>query len=374
MTGLRIPLDAVLALAGASAAVHVLAWLSLRRALAAPCGPDPERWPSVTAVIPFKGALSPGALESFLAQDYPGRWDLVFVVASAADPALGTLREAASSAPGRITVKVSGAEPSRTTEMILNLLAGLDAAPQADLIVFAPSDMRVPPGWLTSLARPLARGEADLATTVQVHEAPAGGPGSALAAVTMAAGLPYYCLTPAPSGHSLMFRRAEFERSGLRDVWSRSLVEDLSLAGTGLRLAYVPAASPLADADGDGGVGVLAKWLFYARIYTPWRWTMAFVSSSLRSWTLFWLARDPSRWPWLAAAAGAEVLYAAAVLALLRGGLPNAPRLPAYAALLAPLAPFVVAAAALKSLVVRHVSWGGYVYEVSGRREVRVLR
>ncbi|MGH8201920.1 MAG: bacteriohopanetetrol glucosamine biosynthesis glycosyltransferase HpnI [Steroidobacteraceae bacterium] len=111
----------------------------------------------VTVLKPLCGA-EPGldrSLRSFCEQQYAGAVQLVFGVQHAADPALAVLEGLKRDYPGLdITVVV---DPTRhgTSAKVSNLINMMRAA-RHDWLVLADSDVRVPPGYLASVAAPLA--------------------------------------------------------------------------------------------------------------------------------------------------------------------------------------------------------------------------
>jgi ceramide glucosyltransferase len=111
----------------------------------------------VTVLKPLCGA-EPGldrSLRSFCEQEYPGGVQIVFGVQHPADPALAVLEGLKRDYPRlELTVVV---DPTRhgASAKVSNLINMMRAA-RHDWLVLADSDVRVPPGYLTAVAAPLA--------------------------------------------------------------------------------------------------------------------------------------------------------------------------------------------------------------------------
>ncbi|HEY1892411.1 MAG TPA: bacteriohopanetetrol glucosamine biosynthesis glycosyltransferase HpnI [Steroidobacteraceae bacterium] len=152
-------------LGAAALGYAVTAWLAVRlwrngrarRGLGSDAASAAQQAPPVTVLKPLCGA-EPGldrSLRSFCEQQYAGGVQLVFGVQHAADPALAVLEGLKRDYPGLdITVVV---DPTRhgTSAKVSNLINMMRAA-RHDWLVLADSDVRVPPGYLTAVAAPLA--------------------------------------------------------------------------------------------------------------------------------------------------------------------------------------------------------------------------
>jgi ceramide glucosyltransferase len=117
----------------------------------------PAAQQAVSVLKPLCGA-EPGldrSLRSFCEQQYAGELQIVFGVQHAADPALAVLEGLKRDYP-RLDIAVV-VDPTRhgTSAKVSNLINMMRAA-RHDWLVLADSDVRVPPGYLASVAAPLA--------------------------------------------------------------------------------------------------------------------------------------------------------------------------------------------------------------------------
>lgn len=144
------------ALAGAVLLAAVVATHVIRaRVLGWPPAPSSRSaraLPPVTIVRPIKG-LDVGArenLEALLAQDYPGRVQVLLVLDDERDPSYALAREVAEAHRARgadVEVLLSGAPPPERTGKLNAMMAGLERA-TGELVAFNDSDTRPAP-WLT---------------------------------------------------------------------------------------------------------------------------------------------------------------------------------------------------------------------------------
>lgn len=144
----------------AACALAALAWLYLLAARGGywrtdqrlPAGTtDPESWPSVAAVIPARdeAAMLPATLPTLLGQGYPGPLRVVLVDDDSTD---GTAQVAAALSQ---TVRViSGSvTPSGWAGKVWAMAQGLQAAGDAEYILFTDADIAYQPGTVASLVR-----------------------------------------------------------------------------------------------------------------------------------------------------------------------------------------------------------------------------
>ena len=138
-----------------------------------PAQRDPAAWPAVTAVIPARdeAAVLPGTLPTLLAQDYPGTLRVILVDDESSD---GTAAVAAAlgraalslDQPGyadrprqagpaaRMPVVVSGRpRPAGWAGKVWAMREGLDAAGDADYVLFTDADIGFGPGSVAALVR-----------------------------------------------------------------------------------------------------------------------------------------------------------------------------------------------------------------------------
>ena len=116
---------------------------------------NPGAVPAVSMLKPVRGH-DHEALEnfaSFLAQDYPARYEVIFAVADPDDPAVETVRRLQAQAPGApVRLVVS---PTDLPNPKVALLAAAAAAARHDILLVSDSDMRVTPDYLRRVVAPL---------------------------------------------------------------------------------------------------------------------------------------------------------------------------------------------------------------------------
>jgi ceramide glucosyltransferase len=151
-------------LAAAALGYAVAAWVAVRlwrnsdahqRLGGGTASPSPP--PPVTVLKPLCGA-EPGlehSLRSFCEQDYAGGMQIVFGVQHPADPALAVLERLKGDYPRRDLTVVVDSTRHGTSAKVSNLINMMRAA-RHDWLVLADSDVRVPSGYLTAVAAPLA--------------------------------------------------------------------------------------------------------------------------------------------------------------------------------------------------------------------------
>lgn len=359
--------------------------LAARRALrAARAGPGPA---SVTVVVACKGGgphLEKN-VAAMLDQDYDGALEFVFVVPRADDPARGRLERALAAAPRPARVVVSDARPATTTELVLNFTYGAAAArADSEVLAFAPCDIRPARRWVRALTAPLADAGVGAATTSVVCVADGPLLPAALLSLWLAELSALHALSPKVTGQSFALRRREYLDWDVAGLWSRSLVEDLSLdalvRARGRRVVLAGAATPC-TAEPASWAGLrtgLTRWAFYGRHCIPTAWWECAAAVGAKLFATAWMAWFPNlRWVLavflLADAAAAWALMAAFAPAL-EGHVPELRarharlRLAAVpaAVLLAPLAAYNL----FVSLGIRSIVWSGWRYTVRGPRDV----
>ncbi|MDE2290989.1 MAG: glycosyltransferase, partial [Elusimicrobia bacterium] len=299
----RIDLRFMMGLAGGLAAFQLLcAWL-FRRQIARELGePPPSALPPTAVVVPCKGASEALARNagSLLDQDFPGRLEHVFVVPCLDDPAFPVLERAVAARSRRARLLVSDAVPTRCSEKNLNILCGLRAVdPAAEVLLFADADILVGRDWAARLVGALQEPGVGAATTATFCVPTRVSPWPLLRLVWVAAGLPFFRLVPRAVGQSMAMRRADFERLGVAGRWARCVSEDAAVdhavKSSGLRVRYVPGASPVSPEEcGPAAcLRVLNNWFVYARIYDRAAWALLASAILGKTWLLFWALRRP---------------------------------------------------------------------------------
>ena len=125
----------------------------------------------VSILIPVCG-IDEGAREnwiSFCTQDYEN-YEVLFGVMSSEDPAIPVLKEVVAEFPDRAKLFV-GLEPRGINHQISNLSYLLEKAAQ-EIVIFADSDIRVTPDYLSSVTAPLADPNIGVVTCGYVDRTP----------------------------------------------------------------------------------------------------------------------------------------------------------------------------------------------------------
>ncbi len=135
--------------------------------------PDPERWPSVAAVVPARNeaAILPVTLPSLLAQDYPGTFSVVLVDDGSTD-GTGPVATGLGGGPGR-PLRVVAGSPLRPgwAGKVWAMAQGAEAAGTCDFLLFTDADISYPPGALTALVRAAEAGRRALVSQMALLRA-----------------------------------------------------------------------------------------------------------------------------------------------------------------------------------------------------------
>lgn len=353
-----------------------------------PAGPADAA--GVCVIVPCKGAI-PGLTEnarSLLAQDLPGA-RFLFVVPSEQDPAFAPVEEAArGDARAQVLVSRAGA-PRLCSGKIVDLLYALDRLPDGcEIVAFADADLRVRPDWLRRLLAPLGEPGVAVTTSCALYVAEDPGFWTFLRMVWMAAVVPYAALTGCVIGHSFALRRADLRALRVPEVWSRSLLEDISLAAVvraaGRKVRFVGGAMSASTESCDRAVffGLLNKWVLCLRVYDLRVWAAAFMAVFMHAWmiavTLLKPGVDPRPAALLllgdAAAVALQLLsYQAVVPDRLAALHPRWRPLPLWGALAAPMLWLSYGLQIGHSMTQSTVRWGGRVYALRGPQDVEVV-
>ncbi len=346
----------------------------------------------VTLVLPLTGR-APGleALFAALAAQslVPAR--LLVTVEAADDPAVARATALAPLLPCPLEIVIAGRCDTRGQKNT-NLIAALARLlPEDQAVVFFDADIRPQPWWLSALATPLLRGEADLVTGYRwplLSEA--GAAGAFWAALDRG-----FALIPKPEslgfawGGSLALSPAALARMDVARLLDRTLTEDLVIGGAaaalGLRVLHRRALLLPTPADGTARdlLAFARRQFQLVRLYCPgwWMLSAAAMAVSLLAWTV--LAGKA----WSGSVAALLVLCIGMAAGLLRwvahrriatiiGAPPDPPAAALVQAALAALPPLVEIFGALLFLASarpRRVRWRHIAYAVAGPAEVRVI-
>ncbi len=240
--------------------------------------------PKVAIVAPMAGPVA--HLESFLAalddQDYPD-YRVILVIEKARE-ATGDPDEAYN----RVTALERAGLPPRTAvvraeravssgQKSLNLIAGLTASGDAEVVVLVDADALPHRRWLRDLVAPLSAGDSvdhPMVTTGYRWYVPDHGLASLMRSA-FSAGAMSLLTDPRRAfawGGSLAIRRRDLERLGIAGIWRRALSDDMALTravrAAGGRVCFIPECV----VPSFGAVGWRGMWEFGVRQMVMLRW------------------------------------------------------------------------------------------------------
>lgn len=350
----------------------------------------PSEWsPRVSVFVPCTGEVQglEENIRSLLEQDYSGERRYVFVTPSAKDPAHALLSKLLFVEPHPTRLLASERQPAGCSGKAADLLYALGLeGKDAEVLVFADSDVVVRRDWLSTLTSALAEPGVCVATSAALPMPRGKGLWGLMRLVWMAAGQPYLAATRCVCGHSFAMRAKDFKELEVAKTWARSVMEDLSLSAllSGWRtVRFCGWATPV-SAEGCGFRDYLDqynKWILMFRVYLPLAWTMGLFITSFKAFVTVWCLIPPFS-PglvmvlWSVDAVNLHVLFSGLRRRMperfegLHG--PYRAGLPVYAALSAPLLQLTYLANFLNSLWTHEVAWGRYLYRFSSDGRVEV--
>lgn len=181
-----MPVLGVVALLAVIAWIYLLAghggfWRTDQRLPAVDPRWQPERWPSVVAVVPARdeAAILPRTLPSLLAQEYPGEFTVLLVDDGSTDgtPDVAAALGGGGAGPaGAAPVRVmpAGPPPAGWAGKVHAMATGLQAAGECDYVLFTDADIGYAPGTLTALVRAAEAGDRALVSQMALLRAETG--------------------------------------------------------------------------------------------------------------------------------------------------------------------------------------------------------
>jgi len=134
-----------------------------------------EQFPCVTVIAPQRGPIDKGNIEALLAQDYTGKWEIVFVTTAedASREQLQTYVQNGSNAQlvlAKDVVHLAEKHDIHRGQKSENLLAAIEAS-NPDTEIFACIDADVWPSndWLRSLVKPFCRNDGQVGATTMAR-------------------------------------------------------------------------------------------------------------------------------------------------------------------------------------------------------------
>jgi len=317
-------------------------------------------------------------IDSILAQDYP-HLRVVFIVDSAADPAMRVLSEL------KATVLVAG-EATDRGQKVHNLIHAVEhASGDAEVFVFCDADARYPREWILRLLAPLERQDVAVSTGYRWYVAEPGNVPGLVRSVWNAS-----VVTALGShgrnfawGGSTALRRDAFERMEVRKAWDGALSDDYGVTRAARRAAgrvvFVPEC--LIPSYGKCTWGEMLEFttrqIVIARVYDPGTWRTAFVSQSIFNiafWSgllLPWPFRLVTPGLYLLAGIKSYIRYKAVATVLPVGALSKHR---ASYILLAPLTAFLFEYNLVRSVLTRSITWRQIRYRLLSPNRTVVQR
>lgn len=247
-------------------------------------GSQPASLPPATIIVPVKGPEDGlrGNLAALAAQEYPD-FELIVTARRAEDIPAGVL-------PPRVRVVLAHGEAPGTGEKIQNLLAAVRAARKhSDVLAFADADGRPGPGWLRSLAAPLADETVGAATGYRWYTPQPPAFWSLMRSVWNAVIAGTLGAEPCRFawGGSMAMRKETFFVARVPDFWKNAVSDDYRLSAAvqaaGLRIVFAPGAMVAADGPVTARefFGWARRQLLLARFHDPRQWWLALAAHFL---------------------------------------------------------------------------------------------
>ncbi|MCI0490196.1 MAG: glycosyltransferase [Blastocatellia bacterium] len=271
----------------------------VRRSLEEPFGPFK---PKASIIAPCKGidtALEEN-LDALFTQDYPD-YEIIFAIASDADPARQVIERATARHPDRSARLIVAEQGEGRSEKVNNLLRALDhISPDSKVLVFVDSDARVGPLRLRALVSALSDGRKDdsfpqkedsfpqagAATGYRWYLPERGGFWSAMLSAwngSVATMLGDHKNNFAWGGSTAITREA-FERFNVAARWERAVSDDYALTRAvqdgGSHIKFVPRCLSVTREDPTFGemMEFTTRQIIITRVYRPKVWWMGMIS------------------------------------------------------------------------------------------------
>jgi ceramide glucosyltransferase len=342
---------------------------------------DPTSWPNVSLLKPLAGLDDDlrENLESHLAIDYPGQFELILGVRNEQDAAFPLARAFAEAHPERVRLVLQEGEPGLNPKV--NQLITLTRHAKYEIIALTDANVRVHPGYLREHARYLARPNVAL-TSNGFYGQGEETIGSAFDNMTLTS----FVLTALATGDVLLrlsqiisksvaIRRDALQAIGGWETLKDLLAEDQRLgtylADKGFRTAIV--GTPVANIQRTQGLDYFvqrhARWaMMRFRVVMVGAWLELFLNPTfIATLMLLTAPREPWAWAlWGGALLGSMVFTQ--TMALLSRGRGFAFKW----VVLAPLRDAFLLVAWVRGMFMRTVNWRGNVLIVG--KETRLSR
>jgi cellulose synthase/poly-beta-1,6-N-acetylglucosamine synthase-like glycosyltransferase len=343
---------------------------------------DPSWRPGCIVVIPCKGTPKDlqRNLASFLELDYPD-YRVIYTVESQSDPAVPVIQSVIAGSD-RASMVVAGLS-EKCAQKNFNMLAAIEAHPDAEVYVFADADIGPGADWLAELVLPLSS-EKVVATTGFRWLYSARGR-TAEQIHSFMNNLLYVVWTFASFvsgiglwGGSMAIRRRDFEAMGVARRWAETAVDDMSLSQIvmkhGKRAVLVPACVTHTDDTIDSvraGIRWFERQCMFLKAYNPLTWTAVIPAVVAMLFLQVWLfgalaLSKCSLERFIGIGGGASVLFFAgiAVVTLL---FPLLGSNPTYAkfVIVHPFSAFAMIIGVIRTAFTNTITWAGVKYKLT---------
>lgn len=252
--------------------------------------PKPDSALPVTLIAPCKG-IDPGLednIKAVTSQQYPGWWQVIFVVESKDDPAYELLQKVLGKpANSRASLVVAGIT-GKCSQKIHNMLAAMEAADgRSEVFAFVDSDVRPGPDWLAYLTEPLKKERYPASSGYRWYVPVIGGLASATRAIwnslMATVGDPRW--RAYAWGGSFAVRRKDLQELGIDKRWAKVLSEDMTLSKmihrAKKKVAFVVQCMVPSHEDCTWGEGFdfMRRQSLVGRVYAPELWYGGWVLS-----------------------------------------------------------------------------------------------
>jgi cellulose synthase/poly-beta-1,6-N-acetylglucosamine synthase-like glycosyltransferase len=241
----------------------------------------PSYTPVVSVVVPCRGT-DHGFHENipaFLTQEYP-RYQTLFVVDSKDDPAYSALDQLTKNKPNAhlaLTNPLSGCSGK-----VAALLTGLASTADAEVLVFADSDMKPDTHWLQNMVTPL-QDETIGATTGYRWYFPTNWKTLLISVWNMISIVGLFYPSPEVWGGSTAIRKNLFEKLHIKEKWKTAISDDCVVTKSVQRAKYTIYFEPkcIMESPPETSIRSFTRWgtkqFTWLRWHHPVLWLGAFV-------------------------------------------------------------------------------------------------
>ncbi len=230
----------------------------------------PSYTPAVSVIVPCKGT-DHGLHENipaFLTQEYP-RYQILFIVDSKDDPAYSALSQLTKDKPNAhlaLTNPVSGCSGK-----VAALLTGLASTADAEVLVFADSDMKPATHWLQNIVTPL-QDETIGATTGYRWYFPTNWKTLLISVWNMISIVGLFYVSPEVWGGSTAIQKNLFEKLGIKEKWKTAISDDCVVTKSVKKAKYTIYFEPKCIMESPPETSIRSFMRWGKRQFTWLRW------------------------------------------------------------------------------------------------------